>query len=237
MTCLCGQEITAEDVDALIPIVIDHAREVHNGLELTPVNVRNFLAAEERTAGAPTERLESIGDLEIVPIAPERAEDVARFFDHDAFPDNYAWASCYCTSYFEDDEANRPWQDNRAATCARIDRGILTGTLAYVDGKLAGFCNASGRTYLERRSDGDDSGICSVVCFVIAPPYRQHGIAGRLLDAAIEQARFNGFTVMEAYPRRNPDNATHAYYGSPGMYQRAGFAVTSEDPLVVRLDL
>lgn len=228
--------MTGPDRESLVDPFLEHLREAHQ-LDLTPTHVLNYVDAEERNAGAPTERLETIGEVEIVPIRPQRSEAVAKFFDYGAFRDNPAWASCYCTAYFEDGEAGQPWQQNRAATCHRIEEGVLTGSLAYVDGKLAGFCNASNRDHIERYATGDDEGVCSVVCFVVAPPYRRHGLAGRLLNEAVEEARRNGFHTVEAYPRRVEDNAAHAYAGTPELYEAAGFKPVSEDPLVYRLEL
>ncbi len=238
MTCPCGTAVTAESKEALIDPVLEHTLQAHPELNLSPVHVWNFLEAEERTAGSTTERLETIGNIQIVPIRPERAEEVGLFFDSEAFPDNFAWASCYCTAYFDQgDEAARPWQENRKATLRRVAEGTVTGSLAYVDGKLAGWCNASARAALPGKATGSDEGVCSLVCLVIAPPYRGHGLAEQLVDGAADEARRNGFSVIEAYPRRVPQSAADGFPGSLDMYQRAGFEVVSDDPLEVRLAL
>jgi GNAT superfamily N-acetyltransferase len=237
MTCLCGVEVTATDLEALIDPVLDHLSNEHPELDLTSVHVRNFLEAEDRTGAAPTDRLDSIGDVEVVPISPDRVEDVASFFDYEAFPDNFAWASCYCTAYFESGEAGRPWQENRAATCSRIESGVLTGSLAFVDGKLAGWCNASARRHFPEMDSDDGSNVCALVCFVVSPPYRRHGLAARLLDGAVEEAQRKGFASVEAYPSEEPESAAHAFKGSLDLYRRAGFEVVSDDPLVVRRQL
>lgn len=237
MTCLCGAQVTAESTEALVEPALAHLRETHPELDLTEIHVRNFLESEDRSAGAATERLDSISLVEVAPIAPDRVGDILRFFDHDAFPDNPAWGSCYCTAYFEPGEAGRPWQENRSATASRVDDRSLTGSLAYVDGKLAGWCNASARSRFPGKAGADDEGICSLVCMAVAPPYRRHGLASRLLDGAIAEARANGFSVLEAYPVRDPDSAAHAFKGSLDLYLRAGFDLVSEDPLVVRLTL
>jgi GNAT superfamily N-acetyltransferase len=103
---------------------------------------------------------------------------------------------------------------------------------------MAGWCNATARSHFPTHVEGaGDDTVCSVVCFVIAPPYRGHRLATRLLDGAISWARQQGFASMEAHPRRDPENAASAFVGALEMYLRAGFEITSEDPLVVGLRL
>src|SRR5690606_37864099 len=118
--CACGVEISGSDLEALMQPVLDHLTELHPEYGSTAVNVRNYLESEDRSAGAPTERLDSIGEVEVVPISPERSDEVARFFDYDALPDHPEWASCYCVSYCPEGEGDNTWQDNRAALCSRI---------------------------------------------------------------------------------------------------------------------
>jgi GNAT superfamily N-acetyltransferase len=240
MTCPCGAEFTAADTEALVEPVFEHFDTSHPEYGLSRVSVRNYLDAEDRSTG-PVEPVEGLGSTEIVPISPDRAGDVIRFFDVDAFPDNPAWGSCYCMFYFlggnQPEWGHLPWQEVRQAQFDRIESGSTTGTLAYVDGRLAGWCNASARSHFPGKIAGEDEEVCSVVCFVVSPPYRGHGLATRLLDTAIEGARTAGFRSVEAYPKRDPDSAAAAFVGSLELFQRAGFYVASEDPLVVRLDL
>lgn len=236
MTCQCGAEISAADLEALIDPVLAHMSEAHAEFRVTRVDVRNYLEAEDRSAGASTERLDTIGEVEVVPISPGQVGAIARFFDYDALPDNPQWASCYCVSYFPEG-GDKPWQENRASLCNRVETGTVTGALAYVDGTLAGWCNATARAEIPRRATGDDSGVCSVICFVISPPYRFHGISGKLLDGAIDHARASGFTLIEGYPRPDWDKPEHAFSGPIRLYEEAGFEKVSEDPLTYQLKL
>lgn len=239
MTCVCGDAITAEDIETLMGPVLAHFTEAHPEYNVGPVDVRNYLEAEDRVSGGQTERLDRIGEVEIVPIEPERAEDVIEFFDRDAFCDNPAWADCYCLAYFLNPETpTRPWRENREDMRARIREGRVTGTLAYVDGRLAGWCNASARADMPRRSGDDDAGVCSVVCFVVSPPYRRHGLSRLLLEGAISEASRNGFELVEAYPTQTADTAAAAFTGTLDLYLSAGFEpVTDGDRPTVRLPL
>ena len=61
------------------------------------------------------------------------------------------------------------------------------GYLAYVNGQPAGWVNASSRSDygLYRRVDPDGpepQSVIGVSCFLIAPPFRRHGVASALLD-------------------------------------------------------
>jgi GNAT superfamily N-acetyltransferase len=234
--------VAGPDTESIVEPVLAHFDQTHPDLGLSQVSVRNYLESEDRTTG-PTDRLQTIGEIEIVPITPDRSDEVIRFFDLDAFPDNPAWGSCYCMFYFLGGGDNPnwghiPWQEVRKIQHSRIEAGITTGTLAYVDGRMAGWCNATARSQFPGRMTGeDDDTVCSVVCFVIAPPYRGHGLATMLLEGAIAEARRRRFGSMEAYPRREPPSAASAYVGALEMYLRAGFETTNEDPLVVGLRL
>jgi GNAT superfamily N-acetyltransferase len=110
-----------------------------------------------------------------------------------------------------------------------ISAGAVTALLAYVDAKPVGWCNYGETTRLHgvMRRFGLDAaeheGVGSLACFVIAAPYRQHGVATSLLNGALARLRARGVRVAEAYPARNLDSAQSNYRGPLSMYLRAGF--------------
>jgi GNAT superfamily N-acetyltransferase len=233
--------MTEEDTESLIAPVKSHFDQAHPELGLTIANVRNYLESQERSTG-PIERLAAIGEIEIRPITPESAADVAQFFDVDAFPDNPAWGACYCMYFPRGGKSNEnwgeePWQRNRKDQMARIRNGKTTGTLAYVEGRMVGWCNATARGELPGLADGADDRVASVVCFAIAPPYRGHGVATRLLESVVADFGDLGFARLEGYPVRDPADERAAFHGSLDMFTRSGFALVSDNPLVVGMDL
>jgi len=241
MTCFCTAAMTSPDLETLVPLVLDHFDVKHPELGLNERKVRNYLESEARSTG-PVQRLENIGEIEIRPITTDSTDDVARFFDTDAFPDNAAWGSCYCMYYFRGgkdntDWGNEPWQKVRRDQLTRIASGQTTGTLAYIDGKMVGWCNATARSEFPGLTDGQDQGVVSIVCFAIAPPYRRHGVATRLLEGVVNHSKQNGAIRLEAYPVRDPDDEQAAYHGSLDLYEKVGFQVRSDEPLTVGLDL
>ncbi len=241
MTCVCQVIITAEDTESLIAPVKEHFDREHPDYLVSTANVRNTLESEDRATG-PTEPLRSIGPLEIVPITPGSAEDVARFFDVDAFPDNPWWGACYCMFFPRGGRQNEnwgeePWQDNRSDQLSRIHSGKTTGMLAYADGKLIGWCNATARSEFPSLATGDDDGVASIVCFVVSPPHRGHGVARGLLHGVVQTFPERGFHRLEAYPVKDASDQRKAFHGTVDLFTSAGFTLVNEEPLVMSRDL
>jgi ribosomal protein S18 acetylase RimI-like enzyme len=184
-------------------------------------------------ARAELARMPEIGRVEIHDLTRERLDDYLHFFDEEAFRDYPAWSNCYCseTHLPNTDAANalRTGSENREYMTGLIGAGQVTALLAYVDGRPAGWCNYGETTQLAgvMRKLGidaaDHDGVGSIACFVIAAPYRRHGIAEKLLAAACERLARRGIRTVEAYPRRDPDFDGAAYRGPLQMYEAAGF--------------
>ena len=226
LRCDCGEVFTGDE-DELVAASKAHFDVAHPQFGVTETMARNYVAASLRETG-PTERLDAIGTVEVERVEGGRIGDVLRFFDTDAFADNPGWAACYCMFHHvmhEGQEAwsRRPWQDNRSGLEERLGTGTTTAYVATVDGRVAGWVNASPRpAYPEHDEDGDAT-VGAVVCFVVAPPYRGHGVARRLLDAAVAGFRASGTTVIEAYPPAQPRDAAQAYRGTVALFEEAGF--------------
>jgi GNAT superfamily N-acetyltransferase len=241
MTCVCQAVIAAEDTESLIAPVKKHFDVEHPDYLVTTANVRNTLESEDRAIG-PTERLDSTGPIEVVPITPLSADHVGRFFDVDAFPDNPWWGACYCMFFPRGGRQNEnwgeePWQDNRRDQLARIRTGKTTGMLAYAGGKMVGWCNATARSEFPSLATGEDGGVASVVCFVISPPYRRHGVATALLEGVVSTYRERGFERLEAYPVRDATDVRKSFHGAVDLFADAGFTIVTEEPPVMTRDL
>src|SRR5258705_13614024 len=102
--------------------------------------------------------------------------------------------------------AARTAQDNRRDMTKMIKDGNVTALLAYVDGKPVGWCNYGETTRLNGvmhrfgLNAAEQQGVGSLACFVIAAPYRQHGVASALLGSALDRLRARGVKTAEAYP-------------------------------------
>jgi len=235
----CGAEITATDDAAFGAAFVAHARAAHAEWDQFPdVAVSNFGEALVRLTGR-RERLDQIGSVTVQPVTTDRVDDFLAFFDHDAFADNPAWAACYCTEPHDhprgvrpDDVEARPWQAHRARIIDLLSSGKAYGYLAYVDGRPAGWVNASVRAEcaLYRHGDAEDGDIISVSCFVIAPPYRRHGLAEALLTRVIADAPGRGASWIEAYPPTDPrEGDSGNFRGPPVLYAALGFEPAGHD--------
>jgi len=229
----CDELIEAEDVDAAVRAFVAHGQARHTWAypeEAVRTYARNYLDAVDRITGN-TERRPEIGDVTVHPVTRDRVDDWLRFFDHDAFAGNPDWASCYCLEPHAPGTPEQPelsWRDRRATVAGRLGGGTY-GYLAYADGRAAGWVNASFRSDygLYRQVDPEGPPARSVIgvsCFVIAPPFRRHGIAAALLDRVIADAPTRGASWVEGYPRNEPrgDDAGH-FRGPRSMYETRGF--------------
>jgi ribosomal protein S18 acetylase RimI-like enzyme/uncharacterized protein YndB with AHSA1/START domain len=164
--------------------------------------------AVDPAARAELERLPEIGPIEVRDVTPELIPEYQRFFDDYAFKDFPSWSDCYCIETHrpetEAESAERTADDNRRDMTDLIGRGRVTALL-------------------ELESE-DQQGVGSVACFVIASPYRGHGVASKLLDAAVERLRARGLRAVEAYPSRTGDDSPQGNYRGPlSLFLRAGF--------------
>jgi GNAT superfamily N-acetyltransferase len=228
----CGAEVHGQDLDDLGEQFLAHARADHEW-PFPDQGIRNYAQATQRLTG-PSERLPAIGEVVVHPVDDSRLDDWARFFDHDAFVGKPEWAACYCLEPHvrvpdepEPDDVPH-WQDNRTAMLARLRTGRSHGHLAYVDGIPAGWVNASWRTdyTLYPDVDGDPPGdqVVGISCFIIAPPYRRHGVAEALLDRVLTDAADRGAAWVEAYPFNEPSEGdAGAFRGPRSIYDARGF--------------
>jgi GNAT superfamily N-acetyltransferase len=236
----CDEIIEADDAEAVADRFVEHGAQKHDWPypeEALRNFARNWAEAVERLS-TDTERLPEIGQITVHPVTEDRIDDWLRFFDHEGFAGNPDWASCYCREPHDvptEEEPEHSWTENRAFMVDRLRTGGAFGYLAYVDGRTAGWVNASTRAdyaALLRLVDPDGPDPASVIgvsCFVIAPPFRRHGVATALLDRVIADAAARGASWVEAYPRTEPKEGDPAHFRGPrSMYDARGFQPVEE---------
>jgi GNAT superfamily N-acetyltransferase len=232
----CDAVIEADDPDAVADAFVAHGQESHTW-SYPEQGIRNYARncaeATERLTGD-VERLSEIGDVTVHPVSEDRVDDWLRFFDHDGFAGNPDWASCYCLEPHvpaTPELPERAWRETRATVAERLRRSTTFGYLAYVDGRPVGWVNASWRSDygLYRSVDPggpEPSSVIGVSCFVIAPPFRRHGIASALLDRVIADAPARGASWIEGYPHNEPEENDAGHFRGPrSMYDERGFKV------------
>ena len=92
-------------------------------------------------------------------LSPELENDYIEFFENNAFSDGSDFAGCYCTWYHWTDELEkeRGQCSEKMKMCFKkelakkyIRQEILQGYLAYLDGKVVGWCNVNDRRNYNR---------------------------------------------------------------------------------------
>ena len=206
--------------------------------------------AADPAARAELKRLTDVGPINVRDVTPGAVAEYQRFFDDHAFRDYPAWQSCYCmeTHRTQNDAewSGRTAADNRRDMTESVTAGRVTALLAFEGDKPVGWCNYGETTHLAgvmhrfKLEPADHDGVGSVACFVIAAPYRAHGVASKLLDTAIDRLRARGLRAVEVYPSRTNDDSPQGNYRGPlSMFIRAGFEPYRETELymVVRKTL
>jgi GNAT superfamily N-acetyltransferase len=166
--------------------------------------------------------------------------DFLAYFDNVAFADNPEWARCYCFFYHANHDEpgwdERPGSENRHAVCGLVAQGAMKGYLAYLDGKVVGWCHAAPRTLIPNLQknpelDSEDmEATGAIVCFVVAKAHRGTGVATQLLEAALQGLRQQGLTWAEGYPRRNAVGEAANFHGPLSLFSEAGFETIRELP-------
>jgi ribosomal protein S18 acetylase RimI-like enzyme len=232
----CGVVVEGADLQAFSDAYVEHAHRDHPDWPYPDQAIRNVAEATQRLTG-PTVRLDEIGKTEIRPVSPSRIDDWRDFFDHDAYAGNPVDAACYCSGPHTLGPGRpgaaelTPWRHNRDLMCGLLCSGQAFGYLAYVDGRPAGWANASMRATcsMYRRGvgvDPPDKKVVSLSCFVIAPPYRRHGLARALLRRAVADAPARGARWVEAYPlEHDADTDRENHRGHRALFSAHGFEV------------
>jgi GNAT superfamily N-acetyltransferase len=171
--------------------------------------------------------------LEIVPLTPERIDDLATLFDQGGDP---KW--CWCASFrlrSMDFSKAKP-AENRSVLVGLAQRGPAPGLVAYRADRVVGWVSLGPREDYERLAYStvlapvDDRPVWSIVCFVVGRRERRQGVAIAMLEAAIDHARAGGATTLEAYPADTGEGriaSANAYMGTLSMFKRAGFKVVA----------
>jgi GNAT superfamily N-acetyltransferase len=226
MACTCGWQIPGGTVDERLPALTAHMASAHPGVTVGETGLRDYLAALGRME-PPGPRVDVLPPVEVHRVTPERIEDALRFFDETALADNPIWAACYCMAHHvEGGVDSRSAAENRVDQQRRLARGATTAYLAYAPTGPIGWINASRRAEYpdySQQSTGGLEPVGAIACFVIAAPYRRHGVGRMLLDAAVAGFRAEGVATVEAYPVSDPRSDASAYHGPLQLYLDAGF--------------
>jgi GNAT superfamily N-acetyltransferase len=150
-----------------------------------------------------------------------RWPDFERLFESRGGP-----KACWCMVWrASPPEAKRTdGASRKAAMARRVSAGVPVGLLGYIGEEPVAWCSVAPRSTCRRVVDDDssDDGIWSMVCFFVVRRLRGRGITQRIIKAAVEHARSNGATIVEAYPV-DPDSPSYRFMGFVPLFEKAGF--------------
>ena len=174
--------------------------------------------------------------LGIVAASGDRLADVLAVLDQPGEP-----SECWCQFHRCADQATwttRTPDRNRADLERLVASGRTPGLLAAEDGRPVGWCAVAPVAELDRISsspfvaglrspDEELTDRWSVTCFVVAPAARGRGVSRSLLHAAVEHARTEGASAVEAYPvdlsTSPPEADDRLFAGTLTTFLAAGF--------------
>jgi GNAT superfamily N-acetyltransferase len=164
---------------------------------------------------------------DVRPLTMDRWLDLVDLFSR---PGTGIPGRCWCM-YYRQPGTGDSARANREALRSLVGSDIAPGLIAYEDGSPVGWVSIGPREDYGslRRSPVakaiDDRPVWSIVCFFVDRRARGRGVAEHLLHAAVEYARSNGATLVEAYPIDKRDRIENevAFVGTKPMFDRAGF--------------
>ena len=117
--------------------------------------------------------------------------------------------------------------------------------MAFIDGVSIGWCNADNKNNYQRiKKDpflcgGNTDEVKAIVCFAISPDFRGKGIATALLQKIVDDAKAEGYSAVESYPKLLNKREPFDYTGPIRLYEKIGFVKTAEQDkiIVMRKDL
>lgn len=177
-------------------------------------------------------------------LSPDLVNDYLLFFDMEEHSDNLKEHKCYCVCWCSDD--HRTGLDKMSSVQKRrelakdyVAHGLIKGYLAYEGERVVGWCNANDKkecqhciSWLRNMQDvktiqSSSEKVKSVFCFAVAKDHRLQGVATQLLKRVCEDAKAEGYTRVEAYPKKVLKKID-AFEGPIEMYQRQGFIIEED---------
>ncbi len=167
---------------------------------------------------------------ETVPLTPGRFDDFADVINRSRRTNH-----CWCLSHrLRPAEITELGDGNREQAMRTLsERDHPPGVVTYRDGVPVGWCNIGPRTEITRLASSrlirpiDDLPVWSIVCVIVRPGHRRHGVTAPLIEGAVAYARSHGAPAVEAHPVDPPGrmDLTMAFVGTKAMFDRAGFTV------------
>jgi hypothetical protein len=159
--------------------------------------------------------------LSFRPVTSATRGDFERLFNSPGAP-KYCW--CMAWRRTSEEAKHHASADAKRQMMKRISAGVPVGLLAYAEGEPTAWVSIAPRSTF--RLGGPEAApgdvIWSVSCFYVPRKLRGNGTVHHLLAAAVDHARRNGATIVEAYPV-DETSPSYRHMGFVPVFQRAGF--------------
>jgi GNAT superfamily N-acetyltransferase len=174
--------------------------------------------------------------IEILPVGPDRLDDLGRLFGTDDIADR-CWCMWFIVPYKDFHPGGRT--GNRLAFIRQTDEDPHPmGLIAYHRREPAGWCAVGPRARYTRATKGptlhtrtgDDVTTWFVPCFFVHHEHRHQGIAAALLAAAVRHAAVAGALTIEGFPRAGDtrrSGGSDYMTGNESLFKNAGFEPTA----------
>lgn len=164
--------------------------------------------------------------IETLPLEKAR---IADFYRVHSKANGADW--CFCTAWWVptwEGWGDRTAEENRAFRDSLFAQGMYDGYLLYADDEPVGWCQCGKRDRLTKLVESHglqpDSDVIAITCFFIAPRYRGHELAHRLLQGVLRDLQNKGEKRVQAFPcHRQGLPPEDVWTGPESLYQQAGF--------------
>jgi GNAT superfamily N-acetyltransferase len=150
--------------------------------------------------------------------------DFETLFESPGAP-KYCW--CMLWRAVGEERKHRDGRSRKSYMRRRVTEGVPVGIIGYLDGLPVAWCSIAPRSSYRPLGGIEDPTrdarkVWSLVCFYVPKHLRGHGIARRMLSAAVDLARSEGAEAVEAYPV-DPDSPSYRFMGYVDWFAEQGF--------------
>ena len=171
--------------------------------------------------------------LDVRAVTVERWPDMVELFERRGPRGGYRNVPAYgCWCMYWRNRSLEHGEPKKRAMAALVRAGREPGLLAYDEGVPVGWVSVAPREEFEallrspqHRPQEEERGVWSIVCFAVDRDAQGRGVAGALLEAALDHACARGAAAVEAYPHAS--NPSY-YTGSLDLFRARGFRTVRE---------
>lgn len=195
-------------------------------------------------------------NIEIRKLTPQDVDEYMEFFEQtphdDNIPEHKCFCECWCSADHRFGTGIPTLSERKNMAIDYVKTGKIKGYLAYFENRIVGWCNANTKNdclncigwyrfmpQVNELEINENEKIKSIYCFLVHPEMQRKGIACKLLEFAIEDAKSEGFDCVEVYPEKDDTDELKHFMGFVDMYRNMGFVVYAETDykLVMRKQL